>query len=83
MPTPIDTVEVTIGFRGEFDAQTAVAATKQMRTIIANMKGTIVKDELTTELTPDALYIRFSLEGNNKVDVAFRLEEMVNADIHL
>lgn len=77
LPTPIDTVEVTIGFRGEFDAQTAIAATKQMRTIIANMKGTIVKDELTTELTPDALYIRFSLEGNNKVDVAFRLEEMV------
>lgn len=82
VPTPIDTVEVTIGFRGEFDSQTTEDATKQMRAIITGLKGTIVKEEITAETTSDALYVRFSLEGNNKVDVAFRLEEMVNSHLH-
>lgn len=69
---------MTIGFRGEFTAETAEPVVRQIRTIVEKLKGTIVKNAITAEPTPDGLAVQFLLEGNNKVDVAFWLEEMVN-----
>lgn len=77
MHTPIEGIEVTLGFKGEFDGVTAIPITNQINRIVKNLKGVISKDGITTEVTPDTLYIKLSLIGSNKVDVAYRLEQMV------
>lgn len=46
--------------------------------ILSHLKGTVKKNVLTAEPTSDTLYIKLSLIGNNKVDVAYKLEQMVN-----
>ncbi|XP_017786716.1 PREDICTED: balbiani ring protein 3-like [Nicrophorus vespilloides] len=77
LPTPVESVEITLGFRGEYDEVTAVPVINQISKITKNMKGTVTNDGLEYEVTPDVLYIKFSLIGSNKVDVAYRLEQMV------
>lgn len=71
-------MEVTIGFRGEYTAESAEPVIRQIRILVEKLKGRIVKNIISAEPTPDGLAIQFALEGSNKVDVAFRLEEMVN-----
>lgn len=66
-----------MGFRGEYTAESAEPVIKQIRAIVEKLKGSIVKNIISAEPTADGLAIQFALEGNNKVDVAFRLEEMV------
>lgn len=78
VPTPIESVEVTIGFRGEYTAENAEPVVRKIRALVEKLKGSIVKNIISAEPTPDGLAIQFALEGNNKVDVAFRLEEMVS-----
>lgn len=75
--TPIESVEIVLGFRGEFDDVTAVPVTNQVSQIVKNLKGIINNNGITSEITGDALYIKLSLIGTNKVDVAYRLEQMV------
>lgn len=75
--TPVDTVEAVLGVRGEYDDITAVPVVNQIYRIIRNLKGSLSPTGVTSEITPDVLYIKFSLIGTNKVDVAYRLEQMV------
>lgn len=75
--TPLESVEVTLGFRGEFDDITAVPVINQITKVIKNLNGNINSDGLKAEVTSDVLYIKFNLIGNNKVDVAYTLEQMV------
>lgn len=75
--TPVDTVEAVLGIRGEYDDITAVPVINQIYRIIRNLKGSLDRNGVTSEITPDVLYIKFSLIGSNKVDVAYRLEQMV------
>lgn len=78
VPTPVESVEVTLGFRGEYDDISAEPVVNQISKIMSNLKGTVSPDGIKPEVTTDVLYVRFSLVGNNKVDVAYRLEQMVN-----
>lgn len=75
--TPVDEVEVVLGVRGEYDDITAVPVVNQIHKILNNYKANFDYKGITTEITPDVLYIKFSLTGSNKVDVAYRLEQMV------
>lgn len=77
VPTPIEDVEVTLGFRGEYDGVLAEPVVNQISKIIKNLGGTVSADGMKAETTPDVLFVKFSLVGNNKVDVAYRLEQMV------
>lgn len=73
----MESVEVTLGFRGEYDDISAEPVVNQISKIISSLKGTISSDGIKPEATADVLFVRFSLVGNNKVDVAYRLEQMV------
>ena len=75
--TPIETVDITLGFRGEYDDISAIPVSNQINKIVKNLKGVITKNGIELDITPDVLYAKFSLVGGNKVDVAFRLEQMV------
>lgn len=81
MHTPIETVEIILGFRGEFDDVTAVPVVNQISKIVKNLKGILNEDGITSEANTDVLYIKLSLIGSNKVDVAYRLEQMVSGVI--
>jgi hypothetical protein len=74
---PVESVEVTLGFRGEYDDVSAVPVVNQVSKIVKNMNGIISSQGFKTEATSDALYVKFSLIGMNKVDVAYKLEQMV------
>lgn len=76
--TPIESVEVTLGFRGEFDDISAVPVVNQITKIIKHLNGNIHENGLKTEIAPDALYVKFSLIGSSKVDVAYNVEQMVS-----
>lgn len=75
----MEKAEVTLGFRGEFDDVNAQPVVNQVTKIIKNLNGNLNSDGLKTEVMPDALYIHFSLIGSNKVDVAYKLEQMVRS----
>lgn len=75
--TPVETVDTVLGVRGEYDDISAVPIVNQIYKIIKDLRGTLGSKGITTEITPDVLYIKFSLVGSNKVDVAYRLEQMV------
>lgn len=77
--TPIEKADVILGFRGEFDDVSADPVVTQITKIIRSMNGNIHDEGMTKEISPDALYIKFSLIGANKVDVAYKLEQMVSA----
>lgn len=78
MHTPIDSVEVILGFRGEYDDVTAIPIVNQLGKIVKNLKGVINNEGIIGDASTDVLYIKFSLIGSNKVDVAYRLEQMVS-----
>lgn len=77
MQVPVESVEVTLGFRGEFDGVSSGPVVNQITKIVKNLKGIISTKGFKTEATSDLLLIRFSLIGSNKVDVAYNLEQMV------
>lgn len=77
MHTPIESVEVILGFRGEYDDVTAIPIINQISKIVKNLKGIINNDGITGDASTNVLYIKFYLIGSNKVDVAYRLEQMV------
>lgn len=78
MPTPIESVDITLGFRGEYDDVTAVPVINKIAKIVHNLRGTVGEDGMNAEVTNDVLFVKFSLIGSNKVDVAYRLEQMVS-----
>nr|XP_022902311.1 balbiani ring protein 3 [Onthophagus taurus] len=77
LPTPIESVDIILGFRGEFDDITAIPVINQITKIVKNLRGVPSDDGFLTDINNDGLYIKFSLIGTNKVDVAYRLEQMV------
>lgn len=44
---------------------------------VNRLKGVISEEGVNAETTPDALFLKFSLVGSNKVDVAYKLEQIV------
>ncbi|CAG9764049.1 unnamed protein product [Ceutorhynchus assimilis] len=74
---PLESADVTLGFRGEFDDINAMPVVNQITKIVQSLNGNINENGLSIETTSDMLYIKFSLIGSNKVDVAYRLEQMV------
>lgn len=75
--TPIESVDVTLGFRGEYDDITAVPVVNQIAKIIQTLEGTINSEGMKADITNDVLFIKFSLIGSNKVDVAYKMEQLV------
>ncbi|XP_057651996.1 uncharacterized protein LOC130891358 isoform X1 [Diorhabda carinulata] len=75
--TPIEKADMTLVFRGEFDDISAVPVVNQIKKIIKSLHGNVNNDGIKASTTSDALYIKFSLIGDNKVDVAYKLEQMV------
>lgn len=73
----METVEIVLGVRGEYDEITTVPIVNQIYKIIKDLQGSLAAKGITTEITPDVVYIKFALIGANKVDVAYRLEQMV------
>lgn len=59
---------------------TAVPVQNQLAKIVKNLKGTLAEQGFTSEVSPNMLFVNFALTGNNKVDVAYILEQMVTQD---
>ncbi|KAF5273134.1 hypothetical protein FQA39_LY07624 [Lamprigera yunnana] len=77
LPSPIQNVDIIIGFRGEYDDVSTIPVINNLKSIIRDLKGTIKNNEVLAEYSGEQMYIKFTLIGSNKVDVAFILEQMV------
>lgn len=77
MPTPIEEVDVTLGFFGEFSSEVADKMKLQILNELSQLGATLKNKEIDILKEPDVTYIHFSVIGSNKVDVAYHLEELV------
>ncbi|XP_018322456.1 balbiani ring protein 3 isoform X2 [Agrilus planipennis] len=75
--TPVEEVEVILGLRGNHDEVSAIPIVNRIQKIVVSLNGTIKGEDVRADPDSDVLYIKFSLIGNNKVDVAYKLEELV------
>lgn len=79
-PTPVESVEVTLGFRGEnINSDSIVHVVNQITKLVTNnLNGHVNNDEgIKAETEPNAFLVKFTLIGSNKVDVAYTLEQLV------
>ncbi|KAH1000715.1 neurogenic locus notch homolog protein 3 isoform X1 [Dendroctonus ponderosae] len=74
---PVESAEVTLAFRGKFDDILAIPVVNQITKTVQRLKGNVNDDGFHTHVTPDVLYVTFSVIGSNKVDVAYSLEQMI------
>jgi hypothetical protein len=79
VPTPVEAVEVQLGFQGQ---QQDMASNERL---IADVRRTLEKlgaklrnNLMEVKKHSDVTYVTFEITGSNKVDVAFHLEEMVS-----
>lgn len=77
--TPIASIEVVLGFRGEFNDVTSTPIVNRIKGVIMGLNGVLKDKEIDVDITNDVLYVKFSLIGRNNVNVAYRLEQMVNS----
>ncbi|XP_045483161.1 balbiani ring protein 3-like [Harmonia axyridis] len=75
--SPVEKVEVTLGFRGEYDDISSTPVVNRISKIVKNLGGVINDDGIAADISSDALYIRFSLIGSKKIDIAYTLEKMI------
>ena len=78
MPTPVEAVEVRLGFLGSHRGITSEKIITEVRKVLEKLGAKVRNNLMESETLPDAIYVMFEVIGNNKVDVAFHLEEMVS-----
>ncbi|PSN48928.1 hypothetical protein C0J52_03479 [Blattella germanica] len=79
VPTPIEAVEVRLGFLGQHKETTNDKLIGEVRKILERLGAKLRNNLMEAETHPEATYVMFEVIGNNKVDVAFHLEEMVRS----
>ena len=86
VPTPIEAVEVSLGFLGEpgvVDGAAEPRVLQAVRALLAslmqpNQQPLTRHEGLRVTVGPGRAVATFSLQGPGKVDTAFHLEEMVS-----
>ncbi|XP_067012696.2 thyroglobulin [Anabrus simplex] len=78
-PTPVKAVDVTLGFHGHYSSDNENHMAAGLKAVLDKLKAKVKNGAIDVEIFPDSAYIRFSLVGSNKVDVAYHLEEMVKS----
>jgi hypothetical protein len=82
VPTPVDAVEVQLGFQGQqHDIYTNVRLQEEVRSTLEKLGAKLRNNLMEVEAYPDVTYVTFEVIGSNKVDVAFHLEQMVSVEI--
>ncbi|KAG8232187.1 hypothetical protein J437_LFUL011414 [Ladona fulva] len=84
MPTPIEAVEIHLGFHGNHAGMKKKAVIASIREMLNKMGAKIKADAIEVESRSsdsdgETTHVQFSLIGPNKVDVAYQLEQMVKA----
>ncbi|XP_074103545.1 uncharacterized protein LOC141530382 [Cotesia typhae] len=76
--TAVEAVEVTLRFPGHFVNEDTNRFTRATADLLRDLNASI-KDGIAVELDLDAAIIGFEIVGDNKVDVAFHLEELTRS----
>lgn len=79
LPTPIRDINVTLGFYGHYDASSKDQMENELRFILGKLGAKLRNDEVSVLNSPEQMMMFFKIIGNNKVDVAYHLEEMVKS----
>lgn len=79
-PTPLEGVEVYLGFQGNYDSLVKQQVEDQLKTLLASLGAKLRHNEVHIEIFPEATRVNFTVIGANKVDVAFYLEQLVKSD---
>nr|XP_053652019.1 LOW QUALITY PROTEIN: uncharacterized protein LOC128702033 [Cherax quadricarinatus] len=82
-PVAVESVVVTLGFRGREAGVKHLGKAKgkeirdQVNTLLKQMTAETLENEVGVVDLPDLTQVKFTLLGNNKIDVAYQLEEKV------
>lgn len=77
VPTPIEAVDITLGFLGEFSGPIGDKMKEQLLKDLDSLGATVKDRVIKVYKEPDVTYIQFTLTGANKVDISYHLEELV------
>nr|CAD7194476.1 unnamed protein product [Timema douglasi] len=80
LPVPIEAVEVKLGFYNYHNKTTEKLLESELKSILQGLGAKLKNDLIEVEIMPDVIYVHFSIIGNNKVDAAYYLEEMVKSE---
>jgi len=81
VPTPVDAVDVQLGFRGQrHDIYTNGRLQDEVRNTLEKLGAKLRNNLMEVRTYPDVTYVTFEVIGSNKVDVAFHLEELVSLE---
>jgi hypothetical protein len=81
VPTPVDAVEVQLGFHGQqHDIYTNGRLQDEVRSALEKLGAKLRNNFMEVRTYPDVTYVTFEVIGSNKVDVAFHLEQMVSVE---
>lgn len=80
VPTPIQSVEVVLGVSSDLDQdEIPESLANELDSLVRTLGGSVrMHQEQLARSTPGPMSVRFHIEGENKVDVAYRLEELVS-----
>jgi hypothetical protein len=78
VPTPVEAVEVQLGFQGQHEEAVSGKLMAEVRRALEKLGAKLHNNLMEIKTYPDVTYVSFEVIGSNKVDVAFHLEEMVS-----
>lgn len=78
MPTPVEAIEVQLGFQGQYEEAVSGKLEAEVRRALKQLGAKIRNNLIEVKTHPDVTYVNFEVIGSNKVDVAFHLEEVVS-----
>jgi hypothetical protein len=79
VPTPVDAVDVQLGFRGQRH-DTIDRLKDEVRNTLEKLGAKLRNNLMEVRTYPDVTYVTFEVIGSNKVDVTFHLEELVSLE---
>jgi hypothetical protein len=78
VPTPVEAIEVQLGFQGQYEEAVSGKLEAEVRRVLKQLGAKIRNNLIEVKTHPDVTCVNFEVIGSNKVDVAFHLEEVVS-----
>lgn len=80
---PVKQIDIILNFPTPFETEepSSVKIGVEAQDLLRKMEAHLMEDKVEVEILPESTNLRFTLIGNNKVDISHNLEEMVRTNM--